>query len=48
MSPEKIYRGDEGDFKITFTAAGPIYDVDTGNDGLYEDDHWKTTNLTLT
>ena len=29
-----MYVGDEGDFKITFTAAGPIYDVDTGNDGV--------------
>ena len=31
-----MYVGDEGDFKITFKAAGPIYDVDTGNDGVVD------------
>ena len=28
-----MYVGDEGDVKITFTAAGPIYDIDSDNDG---------------
>ena len=37
VTPEKIYRGDEVDFKISFKAAGPIYDIDSNNDG----DAWK-------
>ena len=33
VTPGKIYRGDEVDFKISFKAAGPIYDIDSDNDG---------------